>query len=100
MQLDVVLKFEDPSNDFEGKLRTYMSPPDQVAFERTYDRTVASLQDQGTIRVEWLLWFIWRALKRERADVAPFDQWLESLTDYEMPGADEPDPTPETAPPA
>ena len=88
MDIDITLRFSQ-REDFKGTLRTYMSPPDQVIFERTYDRSLQALGDGAGLRVEWVLWFVWRAWRREVPQAqGEFDPWTEDLLEYEMPEVD------------
>jgi hypothetical protein len=97
MQQDVVLRFSTEREDYKGTLRSYLAPGDQVAFERKFSTPLTALSDETTMRVEWILWLVWRAYSREQHGFeGDFDAFLNDLTEYEFSEAEE-NPT-ETAP--
>ena len=88
MKQRVKLTFTD-RDPHDGTLASFMSPPDQVAFERTYNIGIGKFSEEQ--RAEWILWFLWRAWKREAQMSGPsldFDAFLEVLDGYEMPYAE------------
>ncbi len=85
VQQKVVLTFED-GETYDKELRSFLSPADQVAFERTYNVGMGSFED--TQKAEWVLYFIWRAYRREAKDTRSFDEWLDKLANYEVPAGD------------
>jgi hypothetical protein len=97
MQQDVVLRFTETS-DYKGTLRSYLAPGDQVAFERKFSMPLTAMDDEKSMRVEWILWVVWRAYSREpHGFEGDFEAFLSDLTEYEFPEAEEIPPT-ETAP--
>lgn len=82
---DVVLRFAGERPDFKGSLRTFMSPVDQVAFERHYHVGITKFEEEG--RVEWVLWLVWRAYAREQQPQGPadFEAFLDELDEFDLP---------------
>lgn len=87
----------------------FMCTADRVAFERHYKTSSASMRsiadlfdeegqpregaDLGALREEWILFFAWRVLVRESADVErDFQAFIESVAECNVSdGAPEPD---------
>lgn len=90
----VKLTFSDETT-FEGTLRTYMVLPDVIRWENKYNRGASDLQNQETLRVEWLVFFVWRAYNREIAngDGLEFEAFTDSLLEFEAVEDDAVDPT-------
>jgi hypothetical protein len=56
---------------------------DFVAFERTWNRSVANFEKE--IRLTDLAWLAWHAEKRTRKTTMPFDpQWIEDVVTVEI----------------
>lgn len=92
MQQEVVFRFREGIEDYKGTLQTFMSPADQVAFERRFDVGLGGLESEA--KVEWILWLGWRAWHREvPGATGDFDLFLEQLEDYDFPTEPKPDPT-------
>lgn len=89
MQQKVKLTFTD-GPDFDGTLRTFMAPHDQVAFERVYDVALSRFASEQ--RIEWSLWFLWRAWQRETGSPDDFETFLAKLQEYEAPDEDDANP--------
>jgi hypothetical protein len=87
MQQAIALRFSSDLEDFTGTLRTFTSPPDQVAFERTFQVGIGRFGEEP--RAEWILWFIWRAWARETRHQLEFEAFIEQLEDYDLPTAPE-----------
>jgi hypothetical protein len=79
---DVVLQFSSEREDFKGTLRSFMSPPDQIAFERIFDIGLGRFEEER--RITWVLWFIWRAWTREQRGGIDFDTFVDELADYDF----------------
>ena len=62
-------------------------PPDLIAFERAYERSVIKLQSE--MKFEDLAYLAWHALKRAGQVSADFDAWLDDLADLELVDAGE-----------
>ncbi len=91
MKQKVVLTFED-GETYDKELRSFLSPADQVAFERAYKTSLKAFDEDQ--KVEWLLYLVWRAYRREAKDECAFDAWLDKLDSYEIAEGDaNPDPT-------
>lgn len=95
MQRDVVLSFTD-REDFKGTLRSFMSPADQVAFERHYGMGIGKFQQEE--RVEWVLFLIWKAFAREQAHGLEFEVFVADLVEFDLP-EEQPGPDPTETPP-
>lgn len=87
MYQQITLTFTD-GDEFSGVLSSFMAPPDQVAFERSFGVPLANFQDER--RVEWILWLVWRAFVREQARSLTFDAFIEQLASYDMPADEDP----------
>lgn len=57
------------------------SVADQVAFEREFDRSIATLSQD--FRLADMCWLAWSALRRTR-DVGDFDSWLARVENVEI----------------
>lgn len=79
------------------------TPKDEVALERKYDTSLASMVEQGaggvmllsSMRLEHLYFLAWAALSRTEQEVRDFDSFLDVISDLDF-GNDEvvePDPT-------
>jgi hypothetical protein len=101
----LVLRFKT-LEDFKGTVTDFISPADQVTFERTYNTGMGHFETEQ--RAEWTLWFIWRAWSRAVSSSVDFEAFFNELTDYEAPSEDAKDeegnvivdPTLEAGPPA
>jgi|JI10StandDraft_1071094.scaffolds.fasta_scaffold162714_2 hypothetical protein len=66
---------------------TVAGPPDLVAFEAAYDRSVARFETE--LRMTDILFLAWHSLKRQGKTSAGFDDWLNTVEDFQMDGAAE-----------
>lgn len=66
---------------------TVAGPPDLVAFEAKFDRSVAKFETE--LRMTDILYLAWHSLKRKGKTDAEFDVWLDSVDDFSMEGATE-----------
>lgn len=66
---------------------TVAGPPDLVAFEAAYDRSVAKFETE--LRMTDILFLAWHSLKRRGKTSAEFDDWLNTVDDFQMEGATE-----------
>lgn len=73
------------------------SMADLVAFEREFDRSVASFS--ADFRLTDVCWLSWHALKRLGSTVLDFDHWVDTVDAVTAGAAEEPAPL-ETAAPA
>jgi hypothetical protein len=55
------------------------SVPDFIAFERKYDRPVASFANDP--RIEYMCFLTWHALTRTKGETAEFDDWLSKVAE-------------------
>lgn len=80
------------------------APRDEIALERTYDVSVASLVEQGPsglmllsgMRLEHLYYLAWSALSRTDQEIRDFDSFIDVISDLDFGSEDEvpePDPT-------
>lgn len=98
MQQHARLVFENIGT-FDDDLVSFLSPADQVAFERQYGTGMGHFESEQ--RLEWLLFFVWRAWRRETKATVGFEEFLEALTEYDLPTGDaEAVPTTESLQPA
>jgi hypothetical protein len=58
------------------------SVADQVAFEQTFDRSIARLGDD--FRLTDACWLAWHATKRTGKTSADFDAWLNTVENIEV----------------
>lgn len=100
----VVLRFASEGHlDFDGDLKSFRSPADIVAFERTYSTGLGHLEDDP--HLEWILFLVWRAYRREHESNLEFEAFLDDLAEWDFPSPGEgeeaePDPTRPAAPSA
>lgn len=66
---------------------TVAGPPDLVAFEAAYDRSVAKFETE--LRMTDILFLAWHSLKRKGTAAVEFDTWLDTVEDFSMEGATE-----------
>lgn len=55
------------------------SVPDFIAFERKYDKPVASFANDA--RIEYMCFLAWHASKRQGQTEVDFDPWLETVAE-------------------
>jgi hypothetical protein len=53
------------------------SAPDLIAFERHFDKPMMVFAED--VRIEYLLWLAWTALKRKNLVSKEFDAWTEDV---------------------
>ncbi len=87
----VLLSFVGDEPDFKGTLRSFIAPPDQLEFERTFDVAIGRFETEQ--RATWVLWFLWKAYTREQHDSREFEEWVNALAEYEVKEEDAADPT-------
>lgn len=63
------------------------SVPDFIAFERKYDRPVASFAND--VRIEYMCFLAWHAAKRQGKITQEFDPWLETVAQLAIVEEDE-----------
>jgi len=66
---------------------TVAGPPDLVAFEAEYDRSVARFEAE--LRMTDILFLAWHSLKRKKVTDLDFQTWLDTVEDFTMSGAEE-----------
>jgi|TARA_R110000868_G_C10470471_1_gene728288 hypothetical protein len=62
-------------------------PADLVAFEAEYSRSVAKFETE--LRITDILFLAWHSIKRKKQTDLPFAEWLDTVEDFTMDGADE-----------
>lgn len=77
MQLKFKIKYLDGS----ATDSSVASVADQVAFERQFDRSIATLSDD--FRLTDMCWLAWSGLQRKK-DVGEFDDWLTRVETVEI----------------
>lgn len=82
IRFNISVTYEDGS-----AAQTVAGPPDLVAFEQAYDRSVAKFQTE--LRMTDILFLAWHSLKRKGKTSAEFDDWLNTVDDFQMEGATE-----------
>jgi hypothetical protein len=58
-------------------------PGDLVRFERQYDLPVTVLDDEKTVRTEYVYFIVWCAMKRKGQFTGDFEEFLDGLGDME-----------------
>lgn len=92
MRLDLRITYADGS-----AVDTPATTADLVAFEQTFDRSVARLEAE--LRLTDVCWLAWRSLTRQGKTSAEFQSWLESIDGVELvEGEASPAPLESTAP--
>lgn len=77
MRLPLHVQYEDGSG-----VDVVASAPDLIAFERHFDKSMAVFSEQ--VRIEYMLWLTWTALKRKSLVTADFDPWSETVAAIEF----------------
>lgn len=72
-------------------VETAATTADLVAFEETFDRSVARLEVE--LRLTDICWLAWKSLTRQGKTTAAFTAWLESIDGVELTDG-EPEPAP------
>lgn len=67
--------------------QTVAGPPDLVAFEAKFDRSVAKFETE--LRMTDILYLAWHSLKRRGQIASEFEDWLNTVDDFQMEGATE-----------
>jgi hypothetical protein len=62
-------------------------PVDMVAFERTFSKSIAKLQDE--VFLTDLFWLAWHSEKRTGATGLEFDPWVETLETIDVSGEED-----------
>lgn len=62
-------------------------PSDMVAFEREFNKSIATLQ--SNVFLTDLFWLAWHAEKRTNATSLAFDPWVDTLETVDVAGDDE-----------
>lgn len=78
----------------DGREKSLLVQPmlaDLVALERTYKISAQQISDPGA-PMEWIAFLIWRIEKRA-GEGRSFDDWLETVADFEPPEEAAVDPT-------
>lgn len=92
MRLDLRVTYNDGS-----AVDTAATTADLVAFEDTFDRSVARLEAE--LRLRDICWLAWKSLVRQGKTAAEFTPWLETIDGVELvDGEAEPVPLESTAP--
>jgi hypothetical protein len=81
----VQLKFTIKYLDGSAADISVASVADQVAFERHFDRSIATLSDD--FRLTDMCWLAWSGLHRKK-DVGEFDEWLTKVETVEIDNGD------------
>jgi hypothetical protein len=81
----VQLKFTIKYLDGSATDNSVASVADQVAFERHFDRSIATLSDD--FRLTDMCWLAWSGLRRKK-DVGEFDDWLTKVETVEIDNGD------------
>ncbi len=77
MRLPLHVQYEDGSG-----VDVVASAPDLIAFERHFDKSMAVFSEQ--VRIEYMLWLTWTALKRKNLISVDFDPWSETVAAIEF----------------
>jgi len=64
--------------------------PDLIAFERKFDKSFAAFADD--LRLEYIVWLAWHALKRTTQVSVEFDPWTETVEGVTVSGVLDPPP--------
>jgi len=64
--------------------------PDLIAFERNFDKPFTIFAE--SMRLEYVLWLGWHALKRQGKTALEFDPWIETVTTVGLKESTEPPP--------
>lgn len=92
MRLDLRVTYNDGSH-----IDTAATTADLVAFEQTFDRSVARLEAE--LRLTDVCWLAWKSVSRQGKTTAEFHPWLESIDGVELvDGEAEPVPLESTPP--
>ena len=75
------IAFEVTYNDGSAADTSVASVADQVAFERTFDRSIANLSSD--FRLTDMCWLAWSGLKRKK-NIPDFDDWLTAVAAVEV----------------
>jgi hypothetical protein len=77
----VQIAFEITYNDGSASDTAIASVADQVAFERTFDRSIANLSSD--FRLTDMCWLAWSGLRRKK-NIPDFDEWLGAVAGVEV----------------
>ena len=77
MRLDLRITYADGS-----AVETPATTADLVAFEETFNRSVARLEAE--LRLTDVCWLAWRSVSRQGKTSADFHAWLESIEGVEL----------------
>ena len=64
--------------------------PDLIAFERQFDKPFTIFAE--SMRLEYVLWLGWHALKRQQLTTLEFDPWIETVGSVGLTDSQEPPP--------
>ena len=77
MRLPLHVKYEDGTG-----ADVVASAPDLIAFERHFDKSMSVFSEQ--VRIEYMLWLTWTALKRKNIVSIDFDPWCDLVDSIEF----------------
>lgn len=77
MRIDLRVTYQDGS-----AVDTAATTADLVAFEETFNRSVARIEAE--LRLTDVCWLAWRSVSRQGKTAADFHSWLESVDGVEL----------------
>jgi hypothetical protein len=77
MKIMLTVEYANGSSaDAEASVRDF------IAFERRYDKPIASFAND--VRIEYMCYLAWHALHRNKQTALEFDEWLETVAELSI----------------